>query len=375
MIIKYSEFIFETTKYKTKNDTNFMKLVSRVLEKFKEVNIDIISDFKKKLFEYLSSDESSKFKINLFAKEYIKLIDLVHALDAVNAKIMLQRNKKNIINVDLPNLTPVWKDDESKIYVYHARNVFDAIALGKGTNFCISSDYKNGENYFYNYIYDYDYDHDKYKQYSTIYFIKSINQSPEYQTLALDYRHENKSFLYTDVRNDDKEFKSYKKMISDPYVSQDLKKIPEEIFKFVNHNITEYELKNFSSLIEAIDGNELDLYKIENDVVKYLKKIDMESKNDKYDIPYFFSKSLVNGEWVVKECFGEIFSLKRATNSDGSSRCDSYNFHKEYKDLLEYFVYDFISKFRSGLRKSSEFIEIQDKLEKENFRSLLKKVR
>jgi hypothetical protein len=248
MITRYLEFILETSKYKSIDSDNFVKFFNKIVTHFKETNSKIINDFKVKLFEYVSQDQSSLYPINFFDKGYKKLIDIIHVLDNKNAEIILHKNKKSTIDVSLPDLKPVWKDDEKKIYVYRADTIFQAIALGKGTNFCISSDYKNGENYFHEYMYDSDGDGDVtyfIYQKASIYFIKSPNQKPEYQTLAIDVRRDG-SFLYTDVRNNDEEYESYKEMISSS-VSPALKYIPKSVFKFVKTTPTEEEIEIYKN--------------------------------------------------------------------------------------------------------------------------------
>lgn len=234
-IKKYLNFIYESTKYKSMDSENFIKLFSKIVNHYKETNAELLFDFKYKLFEYVSQDESQKFPINFFDKEYKNLTDIIHLLDNKNSEILLHKNRRKVIDVSLPDLEPVWKDDDKKIYVYHAITMFDSIALGKGTNFCVSADYRNGNNWFYNYVYYLD------SQNSSMYFVKSPNQLPEYQTLCIDIKKDG-SFLYTDVRNIDMNYSSYKLMLDTDYTSPDLNNIPKNIFKFIITTPTKEEV-------------------------------------------------------------------------------------------------------------------------------------
>jgi hypothetical protein len=270
MIKSYRDFIngliIETSKYKSIDSDNFIRLFNKIVAHFKELDKSTISEFKVKLFEYVSQDQSDLYPINFFDKEYKKLIDVIHVLDNKNAKIILHKNKKSVTNISLPDLKPVWKDDDKKIYVYRADNIFQSIALGKGTNFCISSDYKNpslmGRNHFYEYMYSKG-ELDSYftNQKSSIYFIKSPNQKQEYQTIAIDVNKDG-GLLYTDVRNEDKRFEDYKSMLLSSFTSTDLYSIPSTVFKFVptkptkeeitiaKNYLTEEELKQLNNLVE-----------------------------------------------------------------------------------------------------------------------------
>jgi predicted SnoaL-like aldol condensation-catalyzing enzyme len=235
-IKRYIDFINESSKYKSINSVNFIKLFNKITNHYKEMDSSIINDFKHKLFDYVSKDQSKKFPINFFSTEYKKLIDIIHVLDNKNAEIFLLKNKKSVVDVSLPDLKPVWMDEDKKIYVYHAKTMFEAITLGRGTNFCVSADYKNGSNYFNYYVYSGS------KQISSMYFVKSFSQKQEYQTLCIDAIIDG-SFLYTDVRNDDKKYGKYNLMLKDKYTSPDLKIIPEHIFKFIPTTPTKEEIE------------------------------------------------------------------------------------------------------------------------------------
>ena len=144
----------ETSKYKSPFGIPFIKLFTKICNHYPIENYEITADFKNVLFQYVSADQSKKFPINFYSKEFNNLMDLIHELDHKNAEILLHRLSKKKTNLSIPDLNPVWSDKKNKIYVYRANTAFESIALGEGTNFCISSDYRNGRNLFYDYIYD-----------------------------------------------------------------------------------------------------------------------------------------------------------------------------------------------------------------------------
>lgn len=316
MIKRYLEFITETSKYKSIESDNFVKFFNKIVGHFKEIDQSIIDDFKLKLFEYVSQDQSDLYPINFFDKKYKKLIDVIHVLDNKNAEIMIHKNKKSVMDVSLPDLKPIWKDESKKIYVYRAENVFQSIALGKGTNFCISSDPKNGNNYFYAYLHGPTVTDTIYanEQSSTIYFVKSPSQKAEYQTLAIDVRDPVKikkgytiaPFLYTDVRNSDRFYTSYQQMVNDEYTSPDIKFIPESIFKFVEVYPTKEEVflnKDMKGLIfqlkkneiiptikESLESGKLTLYGLGDLIYKRIRS--GRNKNTKMVLDFFLKSSL-----------------------------------------------------------------------------------
>jgi hypothetical protein len=272
-------------------------------QKFSPDDIQLFKLEKTSKLKHLFSSKFSELQ-----SEYKKLIDVIHELDNKNAEILLHKNKKSVIDVSLPDLNPVWKDEKRKIYVYRADNIFQSIALGKGTNFCISSDYKNGENYFLDYMYNVG---SKYyenyifysEQKSSIYFVKSPSQEPKYQTLAID-AYKGGGFLYTDVRNNDKEFNSYEKMVENEYTSSDLNFIPKDIFKFVLTIPTKEEI-----LIENkyIFNNSLSLIFLleDSESLNIIKNIKGKHKLDKLYYLFYVgvSRKLVDQTWNILKIF------------------------------------------------------------------------
>ena len=342
----YSDFILETSKYKDINDERFISLFNRIVAFHGETNKRYINDFKNKLYTFLSSDEHKMFKVNFFdaKRKRKKLISVIHELDSYNAKIMIRRGKIEATNISNSDLKPVWQDKEKEIYVYLANNVFESIKLGRGTNFCISSslDDEDNENYFYNYMYS---DDRPSRQVSSIYFIKSPNNKIEWTTIALDVRDESNErngskFLYTDVRNQDVEFKTFEDLISgkngikrfdddedededndviidydeeDEYevdndviidydVSDDLKYIPSEVFKFVKHTITLEELLVNIKLIQYAKYDNIvtilaDPRLEKEDLIKILSKESFYMRN--------VSQEKIN---ILKIMFKKLFS-------------------------------------------------------------------
>lgn len=277
-IKRYIDFINESSKYKNINSKNFIKLFNKIINHYKEKDSSLINDFKHKLFDYVSQDQSKKFPINFFSTEYKKLIDVIHILDNKNAEIFLLKNRKSVMGVSLPDLKPVWKDEERKIYVYHAKTMFEAITLGRGTNFCVSADYKNGTNYFNEYVYQApEFNWSCKMQISSMYFVKSFSQKQEYQTLCIDARKDG-TFLYTDVRNMDREYEKYNLMLKDDYTSPDLKIIPKQTFKFILTTPTKEEIE-----IDFSKNRSLGLLLIKRDRYNVIQLLEeLKEKRDSY---------------------------------------------------------------------------------------------
>jgi hypothetical protein len=286
----------ETSKYKSITGINFIKLYTKICNHYKIESDEITYDFKQKLFQYLSKEESKKFPINFFSYEYKSLVDLIHVLDNKNAEILIHISTKKQINIGLPDLKPVWTDEKNKIYVYRANNAFESILLGKGTNFCISADPKNGKNWFYDYIYKENLYGDL-RKVSSIYFIKSLNGNNFYKTIALDVINEDGGYIYTDIRNKDMKYSSYEDMIVDDYTSPDLKIIPQDIFKPFDHILTKAEFLSFPFLIKLV-----------NEVSKK-EKDEIFDKINKKNI----NVELIRDRWIysvdIRKSFGGYLSV------------------------------------------------------------------
>lgn len=295
----------ETSKYKSPFGISFIKLFTKICNHYPIENYEITDDFKNVLFQYVSKDESKKFPINFYSQEFKSLVDVIHELDHKNAEILLHKSSKKKTNLSLPDLKPVWSDEKNKIYVYRANTAFESIALGEGTNFCISSDYRNGRNLFYDYIYDVEYN-----KKASIYFIKSPNQSAFFTTIAIDVK-ESGGYLYTDVRNKDKNYESFEEMIEDEYTSPDLKLVPEKIFKSFGHNITKEEFLAFPFLI-GLTKQKLD----EKEISSILNNRPL--KYDSY-YPREGSKTHFENKWInqmsIRKAFGGYISVLNMNNS------------------------------------------------------------
>jgi hypothetical protein len=362
MIKSYRDFInsliIETSKYKSIESDNFIRLFNKIVAHFKELDKSTITEFKVKLFEYVSQDQSDLYPINFFDKEYKKLIDVINVLDNMNAKIILHKNKKSVTNISLPDLKPVWKDDDKKIYVYRADNIFQSIALGKGTNFCISSDYKNpslmGRNRFYEYMYSKG-ESDSYftNQKSSIYFIKSLNQKPEYQTIAIDVNKDGSGFLYTDVRNEDKRFEDYKSMIEDNNTSTDLYSIPSTVFKFVPTKPTKEEIFIFDKYQQIFPNISLIVNNKDKDFSTLLKEYIDKIANETYSIGLYVLKNPVIRQ--VYSILGICINRKKYTKVEIALNL--------LMDISEYTTYSAIYKmaFESPTKNNIEILSRLDR--------------
>ena len=270
----------ENSPFKSIQDERFIKLYNRVISLYPNES-NLYGNFKSKLFTYLSQEQSKKFPINLLnKKEYPTLINLIHKLDNANAEISLHKDVKIEINPNINNIPIVYHNEEHNITVYRADTIFQSIKLGQGTNFCISAnnlnptDEEEGNLYYY-YKYDsnsslYENRGKTWEQKSTIYFVHSPNQLNKYKILAIDY-YKNGTFLYTDVRNQDKHFPDYndmKKKISG--CSPDLKIIPENIFQWVDQPISSLSDTELLYIIESMEYPQ--------DIMTFFRKIKTPSE-------------------------------------------------------------------------------------------------
>jgi len=324
----------ETSKYKSPFGIPFIKLFTKICNHYPIENYEITADFKNVLFQYVSADQSKKFPINFYSKEFNNLMDLIHELDHKNAEILLHRLSKKKTNLSLPDLNTVWSDKKNKIYVYRANTAFESIALGEGTNFCISSDYRNGRNLFYDYIYD-----SEYNKKASIYFIKSPNQSPFFTTIAIDVK-ESGGYLYTDVRNKDKNYESFDEMIEDEYTSPDLKLVPEKIFKPFEHSLTKEEFLAFPFLIGLTSQklNEKEVSSILNNrPLKYdslILSTYYPTQTQRFTMSHFENKWI--NQMSIKKYFGGYISVLNMKNS----KCGL--FFNTIEELIDYTNLNFI---------------------------------